>query len=237
MNGILASIDWAWFGISVETGYYVLRILAAGFCGFCIGYERKTRSKDAGIRTHTIVCMAAALLMILSKYGFADQAVEGVKGADSARIAAQVVSGIGFLGTGIIFYRRDTLHGLTTAAGIWAAAGIGMAFGAGMYILGFATTVVLIILQVVLHSPIKAFKGRTYAMLKATVILKDEDTIELIKELFNVIKFIKFKTIRTPDECIAEIEFVTNRIFMANELFEITQNYDFIKTLEKTDEV
>ena len=110
MTNLISSIDWAFFGASMDTLYYVIRILVAGICGFCIGYERKTRSKEAGIRTHTIVCMASALLMIISKYAFVDQLDWGTKGADSARIAAQIVSGIGFLGAGIIIYRRDRLQ-------------------------------------------------------------------------------------------------------------------------------
>ena len=105
---------------------WVVRILIASLCGFIIGFERKSRSKEAGIRTHAIVCMASALMIIVSKYAFSDMATAtGAKDADPARIAAQVVSGIGFLGAGIIFVRRDILHGLTTAAGIWATAGIG----------------------------------------------------------------------------------------------------------------
>ena len=132
-------------------GDYLLRVFAAVLAGFAIGYERKTRSKEAGVRTHTLVCMASALMMIISKYGFVDQVVGegGIRGADGARIAAQIVSGIGFLGAGIIVYRKDTLHGLTTAAGIWATAGIGLAVGAGMYGIGIvATALVLLGLEV-----------------------------------------------------------------------------------------
>lgn len=110
---------------------FLVRILAACFCGACIGFERTKRFKEAGIRTHIIVCCAAALIMIVSKYGFADltyadgSVFNGTRGADPARIAAQVVSGISFLGAGVIFKNGSTVKGLTTAAGIWATAGIG----------------------------------------------------------------------------------------------------------------
>jgi len=238
MDVLFADINWEWFGLSMDSLYYVIRIFVAALCGFCIGYERKTRSKEAGIRTHTIVCLAAALLMVLSKYGFGDLVLStGEIPVDVARIAAQVVTGIGFLGAGIIFYRRDTLHGLTTAAGIWATAAIGMAIGSGMYILGIASTILLICLQMLFHAPITAFRGRTYLTLKATVILDRPEVIQEMKELFNITKFVKFKTIHNDSEIIGEVEFITNRIYTAEEIYEITASHSYIKTLEKTDEI
>lgn len=141
-------------------GVFVLRLFIAGLCGFAIGFERKNRAKEAGIRTHFVVACASALMMIISKYGFADTVTEagnyiyGTRGADGARIAAQIVSGVGFLGAGMIFVHKNTIKGLTTAAGIWATAGIGMAIGAGMYFIGIATTVIILLAQIFLHSPI-----------------------------------------------------------------------------------
>ena len=108
---------------------YLINILLAVLLGFAIGYERKLRYKEAGIRTHTIVCAGSALIMVVSKYGFAD-----IMEYDASRVAAQIVSGIGFLGAGIIIYRKHEIHGLTTAAGVWATAGVGMAAGAGLYV-------------------------------------------------------------------------------------------------------
>ena len=105
----------------------LLNILLAVLLGFAIGYERKLRYKEAGIRTHTIVCVGSALIMVVSKYGFSD-----IQEYDASRVAAQIVSGIGFLGAGIIIYRKHEIHGLTTAAGVWATAGVGMAAGAGI---------------------------------------------------------------------------------------------------------
>lgn len=135
----------------------LFRIFIACLCGAGIGLERSSRYKEAGIRTHIIVCCAAALLMIVSKYGFADLSdpagtlAGGVRGTDPARIAAQVVSGISFLGAGVIFKHGNTIRGLTTAAGLWATAGIGLTIGAGMYGLGIATAVLLGLLQTVSH--------------------------------------------------------------------------------------
>ena len=113
-----------------------VRLILASCCGLCIGIERTNRLKDAGIRTHLIVCMGAALMMLVSKYGFFDVSplTEFFK-ADVSRVASSVVSGVGFLGAGIIFERNRSVTGLTTAAGIWTTAGIGMAMGAGMYLI------------------------------------------------------------------------------------------------------
>lgn len=136
---------------------FFARILLACLCGACIGFERSKRLKEAGIRTHIIVCCAAALMIIVSKYGFADltsldgSVFNGTRGADPARIAAQVVSGVSFLGAGVIFKNGSTIKGLTTAAGIWATAGIGLAIGAGMYILGIFSTALVALLQILMH--------------------------------------------------------------------------------------
>lgn len=129
------------------------RIVLAGACGLLIGYERQKRSKVAGVRTHCVVACASALMMILSKYAYSDMTElygELVK-VDPSRIASGVVSGIGFLGAGMIFMNKQTTTGLTTAAGIWATAGVGMAVGAGMYVVGLASALVILLIQVVFH--------------------------------------------------------------------------------------
>jgi len=97
-----------------------------------VGTERELRQKAAGLRTHTVVGVGAALIMLVSKYGFEDVALRGLVVLDPSRVAAQIVSGIGFLGAGLIIVRRDAIHGLTTAATIWLTAGIGMACGGGL---------------------------------------------------------------------------------------------------------
>ena len=131
---------------------FFIRILLSAVLGALVGLERTKRQKEAGIRTHCIIACAAAVFMILSKYAFVDPAdVLGTRGADGARIAAQVVSGISFLGAGVIFKTGNSIRGLTTAAGIWATSAIGMAIGAGMYWVGLITTVIMMVAQVVLH--------------------------------------------------------------------------------------
>lgn len=132
---------------------YIVRIVVAVLCGYIIGFERELRLKEAGVRTHCLVACGAALMMIISKYGFFDmgETMQGVRTADPARIAAQVVSGIGFIGSGIIFVNRNSISGLTTAAGIWTTAGVGMAIGGGMYLTGIAITVFIVVVQIILH--------------------------------------------------------------------------------------
>lgn len=121
------------------------RLLAAGLLGTLIGLDREYRAKDAGFRTHFLVSLGSALFMIVSKYGFADiLGAQGV-GLDPSRIAAQVVSGIGFIGAGTIIFHRRIVRGLTTAASLWATAGIGMASGAGMLPLAAGATVLTLV--------------------------------------------------------------------------------------------
>ena len=140
-----------------QTLDFFLRLVLACLCGAAIGFERSRRFKGAGIRTHIIVCCGAALIMVVSKYGFADlvngsgELFNGVRAVDGARLAAQVVSGISFLGAGVIFKNNGAVKGLTTAAGLWVTAGIGLAVGAGMYTVGIFCTVLVAVLQVLMH--------------------------------------------------------------------------------------
>lgn len=127
-------------------GMWVIRILIAAICGCLIGYERSSRNKGAGVRTHAILALGSALIMLVSKYGFLDMGE-----VDGSRIAAQIVSGIGFLGAGVIFVKNGNVLGLTTAAGMWATLGVGMCIGAGMYEIGIMTTLILIGFQILFH--------------------------------------------------------------------------------------
>ena len=139
----------------LQNAEYLLRIFVAMILGMIIGNERKNRNKAAGLRTHAMVALGSALIMVVSKYGFSDS-VQG----DGARLAAQVVSGVGFLGAGMIFVRNKAVSGLTTAAGIWTTAGIGMTVGAGMYGIGILSAVTIVIMQNITHK-IPAFSNVT----------------------------------------------------------------------------
>lgn len=130
---------------------WLLRILVAALCGTAIGYERATQRKSAGIRTHMVVAVASALFMIVSKYGFFDLLNLHDIALDPSRIAAQIVTGISFIGAGTILVRKEQISGLTTAAGVWATAAIGMAVGAGMYLIGIVSTLFLFLIQIIFH--------------------------------------------------------------------------------------
>ena len=116
------------------------RLVLAGALGALIGAEREYRAKTAGTRTHFLVALGSALLMIVSQYGFMDPAATGTRLADASRVAAQIVSGIGFIGAGTILVQKHAVHGLTTAAGMWVAAGIGMASAGGLYVIAISAT-------------------------------------------------------------------------------------------------
>ena len=140
-----------------QTMEFCARLIVSFMVGGLVGLERSNRFKEAGVRTHIIVCCTATLIMLISKYGFADMGpastmeLYGSKGADTARIAAQAVSGISFLCAGVIIKVGGNIKGLTTAAGIWMTAAIGLAIGAGMYVVTGCTVVLMWLLQYVIY--------------------------------------------------------------------------------------
>jgi putative Mg2+ transporter-C (MgtC) family protein len=132
--------DPPFFGGPGQGVRQIIELFAAFGLTSLIGFEREIQGKSAGVRTQTIVGTAAALIMLVSKYGFFDVLAAGTVEVDPSRVAAQIVSGIGFLGAGIIIFRRGSVHGLTTAAAVWESAAIGMAAGAGLLLLACIVT-------------------------------------------------------------------------------------------------
>ncbi|AYG11746.1 MgtC/SapB family protein [Salmonella enterica] len=127
----------------------LLRIALAGLLGGLIGLERQLRAKEAGLRTHILVGIGSAMFMIVSKYGFEDILLESHVALDPSRIAAQVVSGMGFLGAGTIIIQKQIVKGLTTAAGMWVTAAIGLVIGSGLYEIGiYGAFLTLVVLEV-----------------------------------------------------------------------------------------
>ena len=126
---------------------FILRIFIAAILGGLIGLEREWRAKEAGFRTHFLVALGSALFMIVSAYGFSDSLFNELQRWDVSRVAAQVVSGIGFIGAGTIIFRKseNVVSGLTTAAGLWVVAAIGLACGGGMYKLATASTLLVLV--------------------------------------------------------------------------------------------
>ena len=215
--------------IIITYSEYLLRLLISVGCGFAIGYERKNRNKEAGIRTHVIVCLASCLMMIVSKYGFFDLISPGDARFDGSRIASQIVSGIGFLGAGMIFVHKNSIKGLTTAAGIWATSGIGMAVGSGLYVIGIITTFLILILQVFLHIEFKALKHGTTS--EYIIHLKNTgNSIDIVKQLISETKLIcDMISVSKKDDgvrIVVEITYSDNDIL-----------YDFIKKALSIDEI
>ena len=212
----------------IDELYIALDLLIAAVLGFLIGIERKLRSKEAGIRTHTIVCFGAALMMSISINGF------GGKG-DPARLAAQIVSGVSFLGAGIIVYRKHEVKGLTTAAGVWSTAGVGMACGARLYLVAVLACALLIGFQFVFHAPIKLFTPKRYYILRIVFEEKTNEREE-IKKLFKIDHFVHLYVERKEDKLVYKATINTAHEFSSIVLDGIMKEYQFITAIERGDD-
>lgn len=215
---------------------YIMRILVAGLCGILIGYERRNRMKEAGVRTHFIVALGSALMMVVSKYGFQDLAGWNNVSLDPSRVAAQIVSGIGFLGAGMIVMQGKTVKGLTTAAGIWATAGVGMAIGAGMYIIGLSSSVLIVIAQTLLHKKYHWLKSPKTEELYLK-IYNSENSIEDIQKIFRdenltVIDFKANKDDNSDEYIYLEISAKFPECYDVLELVDVIQKNNFVKSIE-----
>lgn len=208
--------------------WLVMDLLLSALLGFCIGYERKLRSKEAGIRTHTIVCVGSALMMLLSKNAFG-----GV--GDPGRIAAQIVAGVGFLGAGIIVYRKNEVHGLTTAAGVWTTAGVGMACGGGLYIVAIGATALLIFVQWLFHRKFKIFRNKKFFTV-GIVFIQKTDERERVKQIFGTDHYYSLVVEREGDARIYRAKLVTDVEYSSAILDEIMAENDFIVSLERYDD-
>lgn len=170
-----------------EHGEHFIRLVFACFCGAIIGLERSVRRKDAGIKTHIILALGAALFMMVSQFGFGDLNLTPEYRADASRIASNIVTGVSFLCAGVIFVRGASVKGLTTATGIWATAGVGMAAGAGLYVLTIFATVLIILIQILLAVP--SAKIETHYSIDIEMELpKDISINDAINPLSEIIK-------------------------------------------------
>ena len=221
---------WEWLVDRFDGGQFTLlfSLLLAALLGFCIGLERKFRAKEAGIRTHTIVCFGSAVMMLISIYAFGD-------GADPARIAAQIVAGVGFLGAGIIVYRKNEVHGLTTAAGVWTTAGIGMACGGGLWLVAIGATSLLIFFQWLFHRNWKIFKPKKHYIVRI-VFEQKTDEREQIKHLFVTDRYNSLVIEREGDKLIYRAKLYTDIEYSSSQLNEIIEKHPFIYTLEREDD-
>ncbi len=136
----------------------MFRLGLAMVLGGLIGLERERLDRAAGFRTHALVAVGSALIMIVSTYGFPDAALETGGGLDPSRMAAQVVSGVGFIGAGVIILRGNTVRGLTTAATLWSVAGLGLAAGGGLYLPALGATAFMLLIQ----AGLRPLEGRLF---------------------------------------------------------------------------
>lgn len=202
-------------------------LLIAVLLGFAIGLERKIRSKEAGIRTHTIVCFGSALMMVISKYAFDSS-------ADSARVAAQIVSGVGFLGAGMIVFKRHEVRGLTTAAGVWATAGVGMACGGRLYFVAVFSAAVIVGVQLFFHSKIKIFMHKKSYSIKINFVVTDDENVK-IKQIFKVDRFNHLVMDRVDGKMVYSSTINTDVEFSSSALNQIMHENPFIISIERCD--
>ena len=212
--------------LNFEQLWLALDLILAALLGCFIGLERKLRDKEAGIRTHTIVSFGAALMMVISKFAFGSE-------ADSARVAAQIVAGIGFLGAGIIIYKKNVVHGLTTAAGVWTTAGIGMACGGGLWLIAIVATFVLVLIQWCLHR--KIFRHKKIYSIKI-VFVQDTNEREQVKALFNIERYNRLVVERQGEELIYQAILDTDVEYSSTQLDEIMKLHKFICSIERYDD-
>ncbi len=213
--------------ILLKEGGILIDILLSVVLGFCIGFERKMRFKEAGIRTHTVVCFGAALMMVISKYAFSST-------ADSARVAAQIVSGVGFLGAGMIVFKKHEVHGLTTAAGVWATAGVGMACGGRLYFVAIGSTAILIIVQCLFHLNFKIFRSKRYYSINIKFLQHETENTK-IKEIFGTDRFNQLVIKREDGRLMYSATLNTDKEFSSTALNNIIAQNPFIISVERCD--
>jgi putative Mg2+ transporter-C (MgtC) family protein len=212
----------------------IIRLLLASLFGAFIGLERERKNWTAGMRTHMMVCVGSCLIMIVSAFGFSDVLGEEHVTLDPSRVAAQVISGIGFIGAGtILFLKQGTIRGLTTASGLWTVAAIGLATGGGMYFAAAATTFIALIILWALQ-PIERLYAKRFQQ-KALKIVADAavDSKKLL-EIITAEPYFKVHSLlmeRNEDELVFEIKFSSNDLKKADYIFEKLQGEKFIKEI------
>ncbi|QXV66206.1 MgtC/SapB family protein [Mucilaginibacter sp. 21P] len=191
----------------------LIRLAVAALLGSLIGLERQRHDWVAGLRTHMLVCVGAALAMIVSMDGFNDVVNKPGVGLDPSRVAAQVVSGIGFLGAGTIFFlKSEIVKGLTTAAGLWTVAVVGLAVGGGLYIPAAATTaIVLIILAAIKPVERRLFDKNKYTAISVQVGKDRLDIHSIQQVLENHLIGIKEVRLTSPDELTDQIKIAVRK--------------------------
>lgn len=234
----------AWLSNFVNSiqGEMVMRLLLAAVLGGIVGMERGSGDRPAGFRTHILVCAGSALIMLVSMYGF--EGFEKVpfeypKNRDSARIAAQVVSGIGFLGAGTILHEGITVRGLTTAASLWMISAIGLAAGAGMYSISVAATIITFMTLTTFHSVEKRFAAASSKSDKKYIRVVASNTPGLVAQVaaFLTQSGIKVKTINVQnsssnDKVVIELYLRFNKELDLGIIMDGLQQIEGVRSIE-----
>lgn len=213
---------------------WIARLVVAGILGALVGFEREKRFKEAGFRTHFLVAVGSALAMIVSKYGFFDVLDKDIV-LDPSRVAASIVSGVGFLGAGTIIVQRQSVSGLTTAAGLWAVAGIGMTIGSGMYLVGICGTALVLLGLEVLNRMFKSvfpkFHKLTIQVTTSEAITEVIDT--LTKQKLSVTTY-QVRIKGTADEPSYSVQFQlkTNRTIQDNQIIRTLQALSEVESVK-----
>lgn len=218
----------------IETSEIFIRLLVGAFCGAIIGIERERKEWAAGMRTHMMVSVGATLYMIVSSYGFNEVLANEKVMLDPSRVAAQVVTGIGFLGAGtIIFLRQGIIRGLTTASGLWTVAGIGLAIGGGMYVAGIVTTLIALIILWILQ-PIEAFVYRRSKWKILIITLKSNSNYrEILNFVFKQsdINITGFE-IETSEDNLTQLTIKANRLEDLKKITALLSDNEIIQSIK-----
>ena len=209
-----------------------VRLLFACFCGGIIGLERSIRRKDAGVKTHIILALGAALFMIVSQYGFSDLNLSPDYSADASRIASNIVTGVSFLCAGVIFVRGASVKGLTTATGIWTCAGIGMAAGAGMYAITALATALILIIHLLLANV--SARIETHYTLEVELKIPSKVTVDdVIKGLSEMTQspVNSIKLSKSGEENIYRVHFNIRHTVNENELIQKVSSNEYVTSV------
>ena len=201
----------------------LIRLALASLFGALVGLERERKDWAAGMRTHMMVCVGSSLIMLVSMFGFADVLGQDHVVLDPSRVAAQVVTGIGFIGAGtILFLKQGAIRGLTTAAGLWTVAAIGLATGGGMYFAAGATTIIALIILWALQ-PLERYYSRRFKQrtLRITTSLSVNNS-ELLRDLFgkSELKIQTFTLDKADDEYIFQLKFDSMDMATINDIMQ-----------------
>lgn len=218
------------------TEQLIIRIFVAALLGGLIGLEREYRAKEAGFRTHFLVALGSALFMLISQYGFEGILTSGLNvRLDPARIAAQVVSGIGFIGAGTIIFTKHIVRGLTTAAGLWVTSAIGMATGAGLFTLSIVCTVLVLLCLEAMHIIMRRIGNKNvYLKISACSLNDVQDMLNHFKEWDAVIETFKQEENMIGGErrYVVSLELNMKRRQFDKHLYDMLQSDEAIQVLE-----